>query len=53
MQADIEHWRAHAGALNDKIEEVRAWGRGWKQHARSLEDELGIQDEPTDGPSLR
>jgi hypothetical protein len=53
MQADIEHWRAHAGALNDKIEEVRAWGRGWRQHARSLEDELGIQDEPTDGPSLR
>lgn len=40
MQADIEHWRQHAGALDDKLEEVRQWGRGWRARAQELEDEL-------------
>lgn len=50
MQADIEHWRQHAGALDDKIEELRQWGRGWKARAQELEAELyGPEDT---GPSL-
>lgn len=52
MQADIEHWRAHAGALNDKIEELRKWGRGWRDHARALEDELDGPEEPAPGQTL-
>lgn len=50
LQADIEHWRQHAGALDDKLEEVREWGRSWRDRARELEAELyGPEDT---GPSL-
>lgn len=49
MQADIDHWKAHAGELDDKLEELRQWGRGWKAHAQDLEAELYG---PEDGPSL-
>jgi len=40
MQADIEHWRQHAGALDDKIEELRQWGRSYKARVLELETEL-------------
>ena len=57
MQADIEHWKQHAGELQvrvesmeDKEQELREWGRGWREHARDLEREL--YGEPDSGPRL-
>lgn len=53
MQADIEHWRQHAGALDDKIEELRQWGRGWRDRARELETELyGPDPAPDTSPTF-
>lgn len=50
MQADIDHWKAHAGELDDKIEELRQWGRGWREQAREFE--RALYGEPDSGPRM-
>lgn len=53
VRAELE--QAQAGRVEDaaKIAELREWGRGWKEHARALEDELyGPEQGPAGGLKL-
>jgi len=57
MQADIDHWKQHAGELQvrvedmeDKERELREWGRGWREQAREFE--RALSGEPDSGPRM-
>jgi hypothetical protein len=57
MQADIDHWKQHAGELQvrvedmeDKERELREWGRGWREQAREFE--RALSGSPDSGPRM-
>ena len=57
MQADIDHWKQHAGELQirvedmeDKERELREWGRAWREQAREFE--RALYGEPDSGPRM-
>ena len=59
MQADIDHWRQHAGELQGRVDaleikqqEVREWGRRWKGRYEALEGELYGPEEGPAGPRM-
>lgn len=53
VRAELE--KARAGRAEDaaKFAELREWGRGWREHARALEDELHGPEELVPGPFPR
>lgn len=59
VRADVEHWRQHAGELHGKVDaleskqqELREWGRGWRDRARALEDAIYGPEQGSTGPRM-
>lgn len=53
VRAELEQARTGRAEDAATLAELREWGRGWRDHARALEDELYGPEEPTPGQSLR